>query len=880
MNPPDLDRLARELLRSQDAEDVAQDAWLLFGGRLPSRVHNATGWLRIVILRLAARSRERARQRARREWIVARRDHAPSVIELLERESQSEFVAALVGELDDPYREVVRLRYLEDLEVEEIAARVGRLPATVRSQLKRGLDNLRLRLGADPGRRRKLGMLFPMALSGTAERSARTMGRLAGRPAMIWCWIGCLLVFGVWIAATRSEREVLVAAVQPIEETPRITPEVRPITRAARNAVVAEVLANEGALERQPRRDICVEGDVLEAGGAPVPGAAILVGTEDGNEAEVVGHSDPSGHYRVEGVDGRDLVWAENRGVVSSSRHLLGSIAPGRRLDLQLGSPLVTLFGHLYSFDGRPVARAEIVSIPVTLSFFPSDEGTLAMVPSPVRASTAADGSFRMDVSSQEKFNLFIAAEGHPPLAMTGRIPEADEEVDITLPRPATLAGRVVRPDGTPAAGARFGLVFPFFPSRETATDESGEFRFDALPPGPYLLRLLEERGPAPPSCFIEGHLRRGERGFQRVTLREEHTLRGRAVDGTSPLAGWWVEIEDIDLRYPRELRRTRTDGDGRFAFPSCSLEDRHVLRLIEPRDDAGLPCAVMSEVRAGRADIVLHADGATARSGCLAGRFESSSGRLRPVLAALRGDAFSEPLLFPVEPDTGAFEVTAQPPGTHRLLGWVPGVGVLDAGTIELRPGQRTEVSVAVPEPGFLRVELAPSERNRGVWSATILTPAFQASTDAFPRRLRESPEENALVAELFPGDYDYKVSYGGMVYEFRHVRIEAGRTTEDTLSLPEVVSLKLRLTFERPLRGGERVTLVIREGARERSIDLGGLPGSWGSHTLSLDLAPDAEEIQVRTSLGLGGRLAVKPTDILPDHLLRLAVGESTER
>ena len=117
----------------QDAEDVAQDVWLLLARQPPGRVRRLRSWLGIAIRHVASRSRQRDRQRAERERIVARSDRVPSVLEQLERESERQVLEALVDGLKEPYREVVRRRYLEEREIEEIAAEIGRSPVTLRS---------------------------------------------------------------------------------------------------------------------------------------------------------------------------------------------------------------------------------------------------------------------------------------------------------------------------------------------------------------------------------------------------------------------------------------------------------------------------------------------------------------------------------------------------------------------------------------------------------------------------------------------------------------------------------------------------------------------------------------------------------------------------
>ncbi len=56
-------------------------------------------------------------------------------------------IRAAVGRLDEPYREVVTLRFFGELSLEEIADQTGRPLATVKTHLRRGL--LRLRSAVD-----------------------------------------------------------------------------------------------------------------------------------------------------------------------------------------------------------------------------------------------------------------------------------------------------------------------------------------------------------------------------------------------------------------------------------------------------------------------------------------------------------------------------------------------------------------------------------------------------------------------------------------------------------------------------------------------------------------------------------------------------------
>jgi len=52
-------------------------------------------------------------------------------------------VRAAVARLDEPYREVVALRFFGDLSLDEIAVQTGRPLGTVKTHLRRGLIRLR-----------------------------------------------------------------------------------------------------------------------------------------------------------------------------------------------------------------------------------------------------------------------------------------------------------------------------------------------------------------------------------------------------------------------------------------------------------------------------------------------------------------------------------------------------------------------------------------------------------------------------------------------------------------------------------------------------------------------------------------------------------------
>ena len=144
-----------------EAEDVAQEAFVTAYRALGTwRADGPFGaWLSRIAVRLAVRQLGRRRAVA---WLPATDTTAPgedTVAPLpASMSSQPEHVALraerasatrrAVADLDEPYREVVALRFFAERSLDEISIATGRPLSTVKTQLRRGL--LRLRDLIDP----------------------------------------------------------------------------------------------------------------------------------------------------------------------------------------------------------------------------------------------------------------------------------------------------------------------------------------------------------------------------------------------------------------------------------------------------------------------------------------------------------------------------------------------------------------------------------------------------------------------------------------------------------------------------------------------------------------------------------------------------------
>lgn len=184
------------------ADDLAQDAWLSYAQRPPEH-GRPRAWFRTVLRNTARNRFKLARNRESRERDAAAPEEPPGAVDMAVRLELSKRLIEAVEALDEPYREVVLLRFYEDLRPGEIAARLGRESSSVRTQLARALDRLRDQLDESyDGRQAWAGVALALrprggAGAGTSVPQSTTAATSSPSIPLVGLAVGALGALGV-----------------------------------------------------------------------------------------------------------------------------------------------------------------------------------------------------------------------------------------------------------------------------------------------------------------------------------------------------------------------------------------------------------------------------------------------------------------------------------------------------------------------------------------------------------------------------------------------------------------------------------------------------------------------------------------------------------
>jgi hypothetical protein len=180
------------------------------------------------------------------------------------------------------------------------------------------------------------------------------------------------------------------------------------------------------------RKGVAVQGRVVDAGGKPVSGAAVVVHQVRGIMRRDL-KTDGEGRFRAEGLEPRPTQFVIQAAGHASMVETL-TLRPGQppvEFRLKPGRPLR---GRAVDASGKPAARATVVGA------LASDWQAFQW-----HTETDADGRFRWDEAPYEDVTLFAASAGSRETASV-RVTPTKEEIQLTLApvRSLRIRGTVV----------------------------------------------------------------------------------------------------------------------------------------------------------------------------------------------------------------------------------------------------------------------------------------------------------------------------------------------------------------------------------------------------------------------------------------------------
>ena len=828
------------------AEDVVQETLLRALERRPER-RNLRGWLSVVARNVLWRSGRSERHRLHREARSAREP-----VELRPHVEAHSTIARWINELPTSSREVVELRYVHDRGISEIAALLGRPEATVRSQLKRGLDRLRARITEDHrgGSRSRFAVLV---------LGLREFGRQLAR-MRTWelCGVGAcvamVLVWSVWwLALGRvSDEHVAARTMEVPTSAADVLDRPRDTSLPKRSTVAAESAP-------RPQENV-LAGRVLAPDGSAVTGAAVHAASLEG-EARLVARTDAAGRYSFVLGDADQFVWASGSAWTQSRRRAIVAVAARATCDLVLGRSS-RLQVQVLTPEREPVLGATVAVEERTAdtATYLSTQGDLEFRPPPVAGTTDRSGRVELLAPLDQALTLRVAADGPP--SWSGELEPScgPETVEVVLQRPAGIDGRICDERGAPVWDARIEALQHVDSVRvETRTDVDGSFRIDGLSPGNLTVRAWEETEWM--SSLRELQLAEGERTHIELALDRRHTLHGRVTQG--PYGGV-VRVTPAGLgRRERLTRFAEVQRDGSFVLPGCMPSLEHRLELVLP--NSPVLCAVVSDARPEEREYRLTPKTGVFDLRSLVVEVECADPARPATLVELRQTPAS--IVASVDPITtrATFDGLASFP--YLVFVWVPGIGAYKAEPIEVGPGRPKVVHVRVPRTTHVVFELDRAREQEGGevvgWLQSYGFAALGFGDLGTPTvRIELVPRSDGrFEVDLFPGKHRY---------HFQNVAgadawgiVEVGESAEilEKVVIEPYLEVDVVLRVPRPLRGREQFRLETRT-ARGHVQEVYFGKGS----NLRARVPHDAVDLLASSEMGLRGRceLALDPVPL----------------
>ncbi|MBL9077830.1 MAG: sigma-70 family RNA polymerase sigma factor [Planctomycetes bacterium] len=390
-------------------------------------------------------------------------------------------IIAVAEELEEPYRSVVLEHLCNETPLVQLAGRLNRRPGTVRSQLHRGLEELRRRLPT-PLLGALAVLLAGRRVRAMAATNASSPGRAPQRPSVAWFGLAAIVAVSISLwsrsdtGVPASPPTAAAAVAKPLATGS--TAEVTASTAADRRTVVAatrRLSARFRLPNGAPADDLTVWCDPDFVAGRPVPSVHTGWRQERTDADGLVGFDVPTDTavaLRLHELDPLQVLPPNSRDTDWEF-----AVSRGARVRFQC-----------VDGEGRPVAFPTL--------FACGSNGVRSPMLPVARGDAHGFGTTR---TSLGRTHLFATAPGHQiserVMVDGSNRPEGIVTARFALsPSQRTVRGRVVDEHGSPLNGA---VVAAWVRGSTRSapiylqTDAAGDFATEHLPPGVWIAAAI-----------------------------------------------------------------------------------------------------------------------------------------------------------------------------------------------------------------------------------------------------------------------------------------------------------------------------------------------------------------------------------------------------
>jgi len=844
----------------QDVEDIVQDAWLVALEQEGRSIRRLDRWLSgVARLRALRFHRSTANQRTR-ESQYARPDVAPAADEELGQNETLRFLLGLIEELEEPYRTVLQLRYLDGLSMTELAERRGITTATVRTQLHRARMQLKGRWERSQTHDSPISRFNSWCVLLWDRFAGKSSGRWAAR-ALVAGTVVVAVVVPIRLFAGVSEREI--PEVVRAETIGRPAPVDSP--RELERLPFPEETAPAAALAGLAME--CVWRET----GDPAAGISLRVEPADGA-------ADRKNHELETGADGMARLAELPAGVwrirpETGRAHIVelsGGTIEELRIELPEGRQILVLAER----HQKPLAEASIwLSYPGT--------------PTVGRFVGETDGKGELLLGHIES-QVWVGARSPGGVSSDLRLVPCARKIKLLVPiSPDTIRGRVLDDTGAPIAGARVqtssmgdgvrheihGIMVSSMPCT-TIADENGNFE---LPWWGSVMEILASSE----GFFPQAHVltTRTSRNCTLVLDRSHgyvpdlHELEGTASDELGQaLVGWDVyltpnqnteTLSRIIGFEPKGRRQTRTDESGRFHFEGCPAGTQE-LTLVDPRDTFKRIVA-SQDVELGDSNGITLRARATGATATVTGIVGNAKECLSLELF-IDSDRLHEPLSFELDSDD-RFEIAHLLPGAYRIVCKRVQRPTQILGTCEVRAGDHADLGeMIVKFFGSLRVRLDAPEGQLPERVTLMATyDSWLLSKQVGARAGNYRLDNGYVLADEIPaGSWRIGIYAHGFASSVIDLEVRADEKAQGVVELVPGRNRVLRFQPQRAFSTSDTIHLDVWNESHSSSFSVR-VPSDLGGGSLSLsEMLPEGPlYLSARTDSGMVGRTFLDVTE-----------------